>query len=113
MIEIHDFKFVMSNSFAVDASIENHIGHFEAEFITPAYQNTGTRLLIRATSPFPDAKAAFDWIVRDVLRYASSQSLLLAWIDNPCNEPFIIRADQVPILSSYGWNGLVLLNGQI
>jgi len=112
MIEIHDFKFVLANSFAVDASIEDHRGHYEAEFITPAYQNGGPRTLIRADRQFSSATAAFDWIVHEVLRYAASQSLEVAWIDNPCNDPFVKKADQVALLAAQNWNGFVLVNGQ-
>lgn len=112
MIDIHDFKFVLSNSFAVDAVIEDHRGQFEADIITPAYQNGGPRTMFRANVTFPDAKAAFDWIVHEVLRYAQSQSLALAWINNPCNTPFINKADQVTALAAHNWNGIVLVNGQ-
>lgn len=112
MTEIQDFKFVLSNSFAVDATIEDHKGHYQAEFITPSYQNGGPRTLMRADGQFSDAKAAFDWIAHETLRYANEFSLSLAWIDNPCNTPFIDKADQVAILSGHGFNGFVLVNSQ-
>lgn len=113
MIEIHDIKFVLSNSFAIDAAIEDHKGHFEAEFVTPAYQNGGPRMLMRATGRFANANSAFDWIVHEILRYASEFSLSLVWVNNPCNMPFISKSDEVSILASHGFNGLVLVNSQL
>lgn len=112
MIDIHDFKFVMSNSFAVDATIEDHKGHYEAEIITPAYHNGGPRTLIRAHDNFQTANDAFDWIAYQTLRYADEYSLNLTWVNNPCNTPFIGKADQVSILNQRGFQGVILVNGQ-
>lgn len=61
---------------------------------------------------YQTASQAYTEIVNYVSRYCSALSLQVQKIDNPCNAPFINKADQQAIINSSNISGTVLVNGQ-
>lgn len=113
MTYIHDFRFFLSDSSFVDAIIECNLNTFDAELILPPLPPSPSRSLNRASMSFQTAVDAFNWVVCGVLSYAKSKSLLIAWVDNPCNTPFISKEEQISVFIGNNTKIVLLVNGKI
>ncbi|GBQ60859.1 hypothetical protein AA16373_2010 [Komagataeibacter swingsii DSM 16373] len=112
MTYIHDFRFFLSDSSFVDAIIEYNANTFDAELILPPLPPNPSRFLNRASTSFQTAADAFNWVVQEILAYATSNSLSIAWVDNPCNTPFISETEQTSVFQTKGITVTLLVNGK-
>lgn len=91
----------------------NNTAPFSAESLTfdPAI-NTLFSSLHPIGNQFQTANDAYQEIVNYIVKYSNARNLQVQKIDNPCNAPFINKADQQTIISSSNITATVLVNGK-
>jgi len=91
----------------------NSASPFRAESLTFDPQiNTICSSLHPIGNQFKTAQDAYKEIIEYCIKYATTNKLQISKIDNPCNTPFINKADQQSIVSQNSLSLTVLVNGQ-
>lgn len=91
----------------------NNSAPFSAESLTfdPVFSSLYSSLH-PIGNQYQTAIEAYTQIVNFVSKYCSALNLKIQRIDNPCNAPFINKADQQTIINASNISGTVLVNGQ-
>jgi hypothetical protein len=110
--EIHVYA---SNSIQFTCHIisSNNTAPFSAESLTfDPRINSVYSSLHPIGNQFTSAQDTYEEIIKYCVNYSSALNLTISKIDNPCNTPFIDKADQQTIVSNNSLNITVLVNGQ-
>ena len=111
MIEIQEVRVKLDSGEDIECYLEDHQGAFGGECIFPPASPAQWKSLIRSVSAFPTSQECYEWIIDTVARYAGKRGAAIVEIDNPCNAPFINKADQQAVLSAKTIAAPVLVNG--
>jgi len=91
----------------------NNAAPFSAESLTFDPQiNTVFSSLHPIGNQFQTAQDAYEEIIKYCIKYATANNLQISKIDNPCNAPFINKADQQSIVNQNNLSVTVLVNGK-
>ncbi len=91
----------------------NSVAPFSAESLTFDPQiNTIFCSLHPIGIQYQTAQDAYDEIIKYCVKYATANNLKVSKVDNPCNAPFINKAEQQLIVNKNKLNITVLVNGQ-
>jgi hypothetical protein len=91
----------------------NSAAPFSAESLTfDPRINTVFSSLHPIGNQFQTAHDAYEGIIKYCVRYVTANNLQIDNINNPCNAPFIDKANQQSIVNQDNLNVTVLVNGQ-
>lgn len=111
MTFVQEVRFKITNGEIVQCFLADHQGAFRGECEFPPSSPPHSKSVIRSDSAFPTSQECYEWIIDTVARYAGKRGAAIVEIDNPCNAPFINKADQQAVLSAKNIAAPVLVNG--
>jgi len=91
----------------------NSAAPFSAESLTFDPQiDTVSSSFYPIGNQFQTAQDAYEEIIKYCVEYTTANNLQISSINNPCNAPFINKADQQSIVNQNSLSVTVLVNGQ-
>jgi hypothetical protein len=108
------YVYASSNvKFTCHITSSNNASPFSAESLTFDLSITAAYSSLHSLgNQFTFAKDAYEEIIKYCSKYSAAKKLIIYKIDNPCNAPFIDKAEQQKIVTSNNLDVSVLVNGQ-